>query len=243
MAYSRQAFAHHPRAEHRRLAGAADQRLKGSRYAWLRNPENMDEERWEQFAELRDSALQTARAWGYKEVFHGGSSPEDSLFAIYSVGVMIFVIATALTCYVLHLRLGRTIQRIGAARVGSHRSPSGLGGSQDASAAVPVTGTFLSEADDAARHFLAPASASDAVSSVAPDAPAESSGVESRESRVTTAQLRLPPEIGRDIVYVHVSGHYVEVVTTVGTAVVQNYLAISYLSYPQEVCKRKGGAL
>ena len=27
----------------------------------------MDEERWEQFAELRDSALQTARAWGYKE--------------------------------------------------------------------------------------------------------------------------------------------------------------------------------
>ena len=55
------------RAEHRRLAGAADQRLKGSRYAWLRNPENMDEERWEQFAELRDSAQQTARAWGYKE--------------------------------------------------------------------------------------------------------------------------------------------------------------------------------
>ena len=55
------------RAEHRRLAGEDDQRLKGSRYAWLRNPENMDEERWEQFAELRDSALQTARAWGYKE--------------------------------------------------------------------------------------------------------------------------------------------------------------------------------
>ena len=27
----------------------------------------MDEERWEQFAELRSSALQTARACGYKE--------------------------------------------------------------------------------------------------------------------------------------------------------------------------------
>ena len=51
------------RAEHRRLAGADDQRLKGSRYRWLTNPEN---ERWEQFAELRDSALQTARAWGYE---------------------------------------------------------------------------------------------------------------------------------------------------------------------------------
>ena len=55
------------RAEHRRLVGEDDQRLKGSRYRWLTNPENMDEERWEQFAELRSSALQTARAWGYKE--------------------------------------------------------------------------------------------------------------------------------------------------------------------------------
>ena len=55
------------RAEHRRLAATNDQRLKGSRYRWLTNPENMDEERWEHFAELGDSALQTARAWGYKE--------------------------------------------------------------------------------------------------------------------------------------------------------------------------------
>ena len=53
------------RAEHRRLAGGAhDQRLKGSRYRWLTNPENMDEERWKQFAELRNSALPTARTWG-----------------------------------------------------------------------------------------------------------------------------------------------------------------------------------
>ena len=55
------------RAEHRRLLGEDDERLKGSRYRWLTNPENMDHERWEQFAELRDSALKTARAWAYKE--------------------------------------------------------------------------------------------------------------------------------------------------------------------------------
>ena len=55
------------RAEHRRLLGEDDERLKGSRYKWLTNPENMDHERWERFAELRDSALKTARAWGYKE--------------------------------------------------------------------------------------------------------------------------------------------------------------------------------
>lgn len=35
------------RAEHRRLAGEDDQRLRGSRYRWSTNPENMDEERWE----------------------------------------------------------------------------------------------------------------------------------------------------------------------------------------------------
>ena len=55
------------RAEHRRLLGEDDERLKGSRYRWLTNPENMDYERWEQFAELGDIALKTARAWGYKE--------------------------------------------------------------------------------------------------------------------------------------------------------------------------------
>ena len=35
-----------------------------------------------------------------------------------------------------------------------------------------------------------------------------------------TPELRLPEDMGRDIVYVHVSGHYVEVVTTGGSAVV-----------------------
>ena len=55
------------RAGQRRLAGADDQRLKGSRYRWLTIPENMDEEGWEQFAERRSSALQTAGAWGCNE--------------------------------------------------------------------------------------------------------------------------------------------------------------------------------
>ena len=55
------------RAESRRLASSGDDRLKGSRYTWLTNPEHMDAERWQRFAALRDSALQTARAWGYKE--------------------------------------------------------------------------------------------------------------------------------------------------------------------------------
>ena len=53
------------RAEHRRLAGEDDQRLKGSRYRWLTNPENMDET----LGAIRRAALKrpAARAWGYKE--------------------------------------------------------------------------------------------------------------------------------------------------------------------------------
>lgn len=55
------------RAESRRLARSGDDRLKGSRIVWLTNPEHMDAERWKRFADLRDSTLQTARAWAYKE--------------------------------------------------------------------------------------------------------------------------------------------------------------------------------
>jgi transposase len=56
------------RAEHRALMKDGDERLKGSKYLWLQNPDNMSEERWdEQFSVLRTSALKTARAWAVKE--------------------------------------------------------------------------------------------------------------------------------------------------------------------------------
>ena len=56
------------RAEHRALMKDGDERLKGSKYLWLQNPDNMSEERWEvKFASLRASALKTARAWAVKE--------------------------------------------------------------------------------------------------------------------------------------------------------------------------------
>jgi transposase len=56
------------RMEHRVLKEGGDDRLKGTKYFWLQNPDNMSEARWEgQFAALRDSALKTARAWAVKE--------------------------------------------------------------------------------------------------------------------------------------------------------------------------------
>jgi transposase len=56
------------RTEHRALMKEGDQRLKGTKYLWLQNPDNMSDKRWEEeFAAVRDSALKTARAWAVKE--------------------------------------------------------------------------------------------------------------------------------------------------------------------------------
>ncbi|MEX0745255.1 MAG: transposase [Phycisphaeraceae bacterium] len=56
------------RGEHKRLLADGDERLKGTRYHWLRHPDNVRDRDWNgRFAELRESTLKTARAWAIKE--------------------------------------------------------------------------------------------------------------------------------------------------------------------------------
>jgi transposase len=55
------------RAEARELKAAGDSRLVGTKYAWLRAPDNFDAEAWRRFAPLRQSNLKVARAWAIKE--------------------------------------------------------------------------------------------------------------------------------------------------------------------------------
>lgn len=56
------------RAEHRELSRRGDERLKGTKHDWLRNPATHDRIRdKERFEALRDSTLRTARAWSLKE--------------------------------------------------------------------------------------------------------------------------------------------------------------------------------
>ncbi|WP_096326274.1 ISL3 family transposase [Nannocystis exedens] len=62
-----QAVDHVRREEHRALHGLGDNRLKGTKYLWLRNPERMSKEVWDDFEALRTSSLRTARAWALKE--------------------------------------------------------------------------------------------------------------------------------------------------------------------------------
>lgn len=59
------------KAENRELRKTGDDRLKRSRYLWLRNPDNMSDAQSQRFEDLRDSALQVARAWAIKETARG----------------------------------------------------------------------------------------------------------------------------------------------------------------------------
>lgn len=55
------------RQENRELLADGKSWLKGTKYDWLRNPDNFDPSRWRQFTDLRESILKTARAWALKE--------------------------------------------------------------------------------------------------------------------------------------------------------------------------------
>jgi len=55
------------RQENRRLRLSGDDRLVGTKYDWLTNPENFTLAAWRQFGALRRSDLKTARAWAIKE--------------------------------------------------------------------------------------------------------------------------------------------------------------------------------
>lgn len=57
------------RQEHKLLKQEGNQRLAGSKQWWLFNPENLSEERWIEFAALKDQASKTSRAGAIKEPF------------------------------------------------------------------------------------------------------------------------------------------------------------------------------
>ena len=55
------------RRENKALLQRGNERLKGSKYTWQTNPENMSIQQWHAFKALRTSTLKTARAWAIKE--------------------------------------------------------------------------------------------------------------------------------------------------------------------------------
>jgi transposase len=57
------------RQEHKRLSQAGDERLKQTRYLWLRAPESLSDKQQEQLETLCQSELETVAAWRLKEEF------------------------------------------------------------------------------------------------------------------------------------------------------------------------------
>lgn len=55
------------RREHREMLERGNEKLKGTKYLWLKNPDKMSWDLWRSFADLRRSSLRTARAWSLKE--------------------------------------------------------------------------------------------------------------------------------------------------------------------------------
>jgi len=55
------------RQENKQLRKQGDDRLVGTKYDWLRNRENFQDDEWQTFQSLRHSNLKTARAWAIKE--------------------------------------------------------------------------------------------------------------------------------------------------------------------------------
>jgi transposase len=60
---------HVRRGEHRALRRAGDERLTGSKYLWLRRPEDMTDEQRAAFRALQHEDLKVGRAWALKERF------------------------------------------------------------------------------------------------------------------------------------------------------------------------------
>ncbi len=58
------------RKEHKALTKEGDTTLKGTKYLWVSNPENISDERWPAFQALKDMHLKTARAWAIREQFN-----------------------------------------------------------------------------------------------------------------------------------------------------------------------------
>lgn len=56
------------RGEHKRLKSEGDERLKNSRYLWLKSQENLTENQRSLFDEIYTQQLETGKAWAFKEM-------------------------------------------------------------------------------------------------------------------------------------------------------------------------------
>ena len=74
------------KTEHRQLSAQGDDTLSGTRQLWLYGMENVPEKWAQRFGEVKETSLQTARAWAIKEVFRSFWLSGDEGEARYHFG-------------------------------------------------------------------------------------------------------------------------------------------------------------
>ena len=151
-------------------------------------------------------------------LFHSGRDPAVGVLTVYASGVANSLWAAAVVSYVLFLRLDRrclvSAKDLEAAEhvVREEESPDSAGTLHE-SASTPKRlegiGGEASGSEDAGQ------TGGDGHRHVGPNQEVEEHGRSNEPNRLLG---KLPPTIGRNVVYVHVSGHYLEVVTTLGSA-------------------------
>ena len=151
-----------------------------------------------------------AIAFGVYSLFHGTLRPVGELPATYLICAVNILGATGLIYYVLHL-VSRSRPRAGTVSAADSGRPAPAGSDTAASPA----GAAVKPPAGPESHGGMPAPDDEAGAAPGSEL-AEGAG------RSPTAIFldRLPAHLGSDVVYVKVSGHYLEVITTRGSGVI-----------------------
>jgi len=173
-----------------------------------------------------------AIAYGVYGLFHDTPRPLAELPAAYLICAANIVASTALVYWVLQMRMSRNQVPAGsessprrAAALGAHAPSPDRGAAATAQPAAPSAPVVT---DHPPRHvpheggtretLTEPASAAEQAEPAEPAEPAEQA--EPVGPPPASFLDRLPAHLGRDVVYLKVSGHYLEVVTTHGSGVI-----------------------
>lgn len=181
-------------------------------------------------------------------LFHGGRAPGNGILELYAVNAINLVWTAGLVLYVLVLRIccrnSHASKGTSASAQPLSKEEPGDPPSRDRKTTernvIPSPATTQGLGDEADGHSgnapLAPGDGSDEPAAAhEPEADANSEDASDGKKRREAVHIRpveatqllasLPETVGQDVVYVHVSGHYLDVVTTAGSAVVLMRLA------------------
>ena len=157
-------------------------------------------------------------------LYHQGRAPNNAVLQLYAVNAMNLLWTATLMFYCLVCRLGRRQSELPLkdGTVAAQPAPKGVsaGVSADRQTADGADTLHPAPTERLADRDNGAVASNDAVEDK-PHQPA----LQIRPVEAQRLLESLPAPVGKDVVYVHVSGHYLNVVTTSGSVVVQMRLA------------------